>query len=109
MFTRQCSFPSLLRGPLGGNEGKGIGKEKGKEGEGRRKIQEERRGENRSKRGREGREVKGRKRLRETDREERRGTSQIHGIQKQQLSKALAGMQVCRSSGPRIPWHTKLA
>lgn len=39
----------------------------------------------------------------------RRGASQMHGIQKKQLSKALAGMQICRISGPIIPWHTKHA
>lgn len=33
----------------------------------------------------------------------------MHGIQKKQLSKALAGMQICRISGPIIPWHTKHA
>lgn len=56
---------------------------------------------------REGREGKGKKRKREGGR--RRGVSQMHGIQKKQLSKALAEMQICRISGPIIPWHTKLA
>lgn len=51
---------------------------------------------------------KGGKGGREREREWR-GVSQMHGIQKKQLSKALAGMQICRISGPIIPWHTKHA
>lgn len=51
---------------------------------------------------------KGGKGGREREREWR-GASQMHGIQKKQLSKALAGMQICRISGPIIPWHTKHA
>lgn len=54
------------------------------------------------------REGKGGEREREKERG-RRGASQMHGIQKKQLSKALAGMQICRISGPIIPWHTKHA
>lgn len=63
----------------------------------------------RKRREREAREGKKRNREREADRKERRNVSRMHGIQKKQLSKALAGMQICRNSGPIIPWHTKLA
>lgn len=111
------SFPSLLRGSLGKKEGKrkgrGLGKWEDERSRGRRK-----KGEGWKKRRKRGREWGGKggkrgereeERERETDREERRGASQMHGIQKKQLSKALAGMQICRISGPIIPWHTKLA
>lgn len=108
-FTTQCNFPSLLRGLLGEKKGKRKGREgkegkKGKEREGRSgKGEERRKGESGRERG-----EKGGKRGREREREWR-GASQMHGIQKKQLSKALAGMQICRISGPIIPWHTKHA
>lgn len=125
LFTVQCSFPSVLGGSLGEKEGKEREREKGqgrkregerkrKKGEGagkgegeKRRVRGGERGRERAGKGREGRGKRGRER--ETDRKERRSVSQMHGIQKKQLSKALAGMQICRISGPIIPWHTKLA
>lgn len=80
----------------------GRKKEGGRRGGGERKGRERRSKRGRERGGNGGRES-------EPDSEERRGASQTHGIQKKQLSKALAGMQICRISGPIIPWHTELA
>lgn len=101
-----ASLPSIPRGSLGEKQGKrkGRGEEKGEE-----ETRRQRKGRERSKRGKEGEKEEGREEEREPDSEERRGASQAHGIQKKQLSKALAGMQICRIPGPIIPWHTKLA
>lgn len=89
-------------------------KEKGEKGRRVKRGRREKGGEvGRGKRGGKERrewEREGRERREKGERErEWRGASQMHGIQKKQLSKALAGMQICRISGPIIPWHTKHA